>query len=229
MSTQAICLPASKREQFGKAEIRRMRLAHDTMPAVVYGAGKDVASISIEHRHVLKALENEAVYSQVLVLDIDGKKEKVVLKALQRHPYKQKIMHADFLRVSAKEKLQMHIPLHFINAEEAPGVKEGGVFAHTLTEVEVSCLPSDLPEFIEVDLGQMALDTSVHLEDLVVSDNVDIVALIAEEPQNAVVASLHVPKAEPAPEEEVAEGAEGADSNASAETGADAAEDSAGD
>ena len=129
MSTHTICLPAEKREQLGKAEVRRMRRLQDKMPAVVYGADKEVASVAIEHRHMLKALLNESVYSQVLELDIDGTKEQVVLKALQRHPYKPKIMHADFLRVDAKQKLHMQIPLHFMNEADSPGVQEGGASA----------------------------------------------------------------------------------------------------
>ncbi len=194
MSTQSICLPAEKREQLGKAEVRRMRRLQDKMPAVVYGAGKEVASLAIEHRHMLKALNNEAVYSQILELDLDGKKERVVLKALQRHPYKPKIMHADFLRVSAKQKLHMQTPLHFINEEKSLGVKNGGVFTHVLTEVEVNCLPADIPEFIEVDLGAIELDGSVHLSDLKLPKGVELVALAAEEPNDMVVASVHTSK-----------------------------------
>jgi len=219
MSTNSICLKASEREQKGKAEIRRMRRLHDYMPAVVYGAGKGTVSISIEHRYILKALENEAVYSQILELDLDGKKEKVVLKALQHHPYKQRVMHADFLRVSAKQKLHMHIPLHFINEEDSPGVQEGGVFTHTLNEVEVSCLPADLPKFIEIDLGAVELDGSVHLSDLVVPGEIEIVSLVAEEPNDLVIASVHIPKAEPEPEpeEEDAEAIEGEEGEATEE------------
>ena len=210
MSTQSICLPAESREQFGKAEIRRMRRLQDKMPAIIYGAGQAVVPVSIEHRHILKALSNEAVYSQILELDIDGKKEKVVLKALQRHPYKPKIMHADFLRVSAKQKLHMQTPLHFINEEDSPAVKAGGVFTHVLTEVSVVCLPSDLPEFIEVDLSGVELDSAVHLSDLTLPSGIELEALSAEEPNDAVIASVHIQKVieESEPEAESSEEAE---------------------
>lgn len=205
MSTSTISLPAQARDQRGKADVRRIRRQQDLMPAVVYGAGKEAVSIAIEHRHILRALDNEAVYSQVLELDIDGKKESVVLKALQRHPYKVKILHADFLRIDAKQSLHMLIPLHFINESEAPGAKAGGVFTHTLSEVEVACLPSNLPEFIEVDLSTVELDSSVHLSDLVLPKGVELVALQGEEPQDMTVASVHMAKVDAEPVEEVVE------------------------
>lgn len=229
MSTKSLCLPAVSREESGKADVRRMRRNHDTMPAVIYGAKKKPQSIAIEHRHMLRALMDEAVYSQILELDVDGKKEKVVLKALQRHPYKQIIMHADFLRVSAKEKLHMHIPLHFINEENSPGSKQGGVFTHTLNEVEVSCLPAALPEFIEVDLANIELDGSVHLSELVMPEGVELVALAGETPHDSVVASVHMPKQQAEPEADAdqeagsgeEESGEAGDSNAAAEGSAD--------
>ncbi len=202
MSAPTISLPAQARDQLGKGEVRRIRRHQDLMPAVVYGAGKESVSIAIEHRHILRALDNEAVYSQVLDLVIDGKKESVVLKALQRHPYKIKILHADFLRVDAKQALHMHIPLHFINESEAPGSKQGGVFTHTMAEVEVNCLPADLPEFIEVDLSSAELDSSIHLSDLALPKGVELVALLGEEPNNMTVASIHMPKVEAEPVEE---------------------------
>jgi large subunit ribosomal protein L25 len=204
-------LNAAPRTVSGKAESRRMRRLENCIPAVIYGAGKDNAHITLKHNEIVKATENEAFYSHILTMNVDKKSEKVVVKAMQRHPYRQDILHMDFLRVRADEKIRMSVPIHFLNEDESVGVKqEGGVISHNLTEVEIDCLPKDLPEFIEVDVAALKLGESLHLSDIKLSKAVEIVALTQEEPNNEATISIHTPKVEVEPEpEEVEEGAEG--------------------
>ncbi len=187
-------LNAESRGDIGKAANRRMRRLDGTTPAVVYGAGKEPASITLSQKDISLALENEAVYSHILTLKIDGKSEKVVLKALQRHPYKPVIMHADFLRVDAKAKLTMNVPLHFLNEEVAPGVKDGGVVSHLKTELEIRCLPGNLPEFIEVDIAELAMDSSLHLTDIKLPKGVELASEVDSSHDHPVV-SIHKPRA----------------------------------
>lgn len=167
---------AELRSGTGKADARRLRRV-GKVPAVLYGGGEPVGLI-LEHNKVLKNLENEAVYSHVLTLNVAGKEEQAILKALQRHPSKPVVMHMDFQRVSASDKIKVHVPLHFINQEISVGVKKGGVVNHNLVDVEVTCLPGQLPEFIEVDMANVDLGQSVHLSDLSVPGGVEIVALL---------------------------------------------------
>jgi len=208
---------AQPRKTTGKAANRRMRRLDDQVPGIVYGGGKEPQAILVDHKKMNHALENEAFYSNILTLSIDGNKEKVVLKALQRHPSKPKLLHVDFFRISAKEKLTMLVPLHFLDEEEAPGVKEGGVLSHTLKEVEVRCLPADLPEFIDIDISQLPMDGVIHLSDITMPEKVEIVALSHEEPQDQPVVSIHPPRVEVEPEPEEVEGEEGAEGEAEAE------------
>lgn len=167
---------AEARARTGRGDARRVRQA-GKVPAILYGGGQNPAGLVLDHNKVLKSLENEAVYSHVLTLNIDGKEEKAVLKDLQRHPSRPVIMHMDFQRVSAAEKIRVHVPLHFINQDISVGVKKGGVVAHNMVDVEVICLPEHLPEFLEVDLAQVDVGQSVHLSELKVPEGVDIVAL----------------------------------------------------
>ena len=178
MSTSTFTLSATKRSEMGKGASRRLRRNADLVPAIVYGAGQAPENLSIEHRVFRKALENEAFYSHIIELTIDGKKESVVLKALQRHPYKAIIMHADFLRVDANAKIHMHVPLHFTGEDVAPGVKTaGGIMNRLVVEVEVTCLPRDLPEFITVDVSKIEIDQIMHLSDLAAPKGVVFTAL----------------------------------------------------
>ena len=168
---------AEARTDEGKGASRRLRHA-GKVPAVVYGAGKDPVSVSLDHNQFIRHLAEEAFYAHILTLVIDGKKDQVVLKDLQRHPANDnKIMHADFLRVDAAHAMTMTVPLHFLNEEIAPGIKAGGLSSHLMTEVEVTCLPQDLPEFIEVDLSSLELDGSIHLSELVLPKGVSLTAL----------------------------------------------------
>lgn len=192
--SELIELNAEIRDNLGKGASRRSRRLEDKTPAVVYGGDEAPEHISIAHNHVLKALENEAVYSSILTLDVAGKKQKVVLKDLQRHAYKPKVMHMDFQRISAKEKINMSVPLHFINEDTAPGVKQGGgIISHLETSIDVSCLPADLPEFIEVDLGHLELDAAIHLSELNIPKSIELVDL--QHDNDKAVASIHLPRA----------------------------------
>ncbi|HEY8330906.1 MAG TPA: 50S ribosomal protein L25/general stress protein Ctc [Pseudomonas sp.] len=171
-------LNAEARSDLGKGASRRLRRNASLVPAVIYGGEAAPLSISLLAKDFAKLLENEAVFSHVLALNVDGNVETVVIKALQRHPAKGFVLHADFVRVVADHKLNATVPLHFINAESADAVKlQGGEISHTMSEVEVSCLPKDLPEFIEVDLAKVAIGQTVHLSDLTVPAGVELVAL----------------------------------------------------
>ncbi|MNQ37014.1 50S ribosomal protein L25 [compost metagenome] len=171
-------LNAEARSDLGKGASRRLRRNASLVPAVIYGGDKAPQSISLVAKDFAKLLENEASYSHVLSLSVDGTVETVLIKALQRHPAKGFVLHADFVRAVADHKLTTTVPLHFINAETADAVKlQGGEISHTMSEVEVSCLPKDLPEFIEVDLAKVAIGQTVHLSDLTVPAGVELVAL----------------------------------------------------
>jgi large subunit ribosomal protein L25 len=182
---------AESRSDEGKGASRRLR-REDKVPGVIYGGGKDAVSISLDHNSMFHHLEHEAFYSHILSISVDGKAEKVVLKDLQRHPYKPTIMHADFMRVNAKEKIRMSVPLHFTGEEVAPGVKiGGGMISHNMTEVEISCLPGALPEYLEVDLSMLELDHSLHLSDVKLPKGVEIVALTHGADHDLPVAAIH--------------------------------------
>jgi large subunit ribosomal protein L25 len=181
---------AELRTTTGKGDARRTRRL-GKIPAIVYGGGAAPVQLNLAHHKVVKALENDAVYSHVLTLKFDGKEEKAILKALERHPSRPIIMHMDFQRVSATEKVHVHVPLHYINQETSAGVKKGGVASHNLVEVEVVCLPQDLPEFIEVDLALVEIGGSVHLSDLKLPEGVEIVALTHGPEHDLPVAAIH--------------------------------------
>ena len=196
-------LDAEVRTDMGKGASRRLRHANK-IPAVMYGGGEDSVSLTMEHNKLMHALENEAFYSHILTINIDGKGVNAVLRDLQRHPAKPVILHADFQRVNMKEKLHMNVPLHFINEDIAPGVKEdGGIIQHNVSEVEVSCLPADLPEFLEVDVAELGMGNSLHLSDIKVADGVELVQLAHGESHDLPIVSIHKPRAAVEVEEEV--------------------------
>ncbi|OEC50749.1 50S ribosomal protein L25/general stress protein Ctc [Pseudomonas sp. AP42] len=192
-------LNAQARTDLGKGASRRLRHAAN-IPAVVYGGNKPAESVTILAKEIAKLFENEAAYSHVIELNIDGAKQNVIVKAMQRHPSKQFIMHADFVRVVAGQKLTAIVPVHFVG-EEAP-VKKGGEISHVLNEIEVTCLPKDLPEFIEVDLSALEIGAIVHLSDLKAPKGVEFVALAHGD--DKAVANVHAPRVAP---EEAEEGA----------------------
>ncbi len=183
-------LNAEVRSDLGKGASRRLRRNASLVPAVIYGGEKAPQSISLLAKDLAKLLENEAAFSHILSLNVDGSNESVLIKALQRHPAKGFVLHADFQRVVAGQKLTAHVPLHFLNEATAVGVKKGGgEVSHTLVEVEVSCLPKDLPEFIEVDLAKLELGQSLHLSDLKLPKGVELVALAHG--NDLAVANIH--------------------------------------
>jgi len=197
-------LSAEKRDEQGKGASRRLRRA-GKVPAIIYGAGKEPTTISLNHNEVLRQLENEAFYSHILTLNIGGTEEQAILRDMQRHPSKPYVTHMDFQRVSATDKIRVLVPVHFINEGACVGVKQGGgVLNHLMTEVEVQCLPKDLPEFIEVDVTGLDVGDTIHLSNLTLGKGVEIVELLhGEEHDNAVVACHkgHGGAAAAAPEE----------------------------
>ena len=151
------------RKDVGKGASRRLRHANK-VPGIIYGAKKDAVKIMMDHDEILHHLEHEAFYSHILSLKIDGAEEKAVLKDVQRHPSKPKILHVDFQRVSETDKIHMHVPLHFINGDIAPGIKiGGGMISHLMSSVDIACLAKNLPEYLEVDLINMQVGDSLHL------------------------------------------------------------------
>lgn len=180
---------AENRGLLGKTAARAER-RNGNVPAVVYGGEAEPQSIVLEHTEIIKHLEHEAVYSHVLDLKIDGKTEKAILKGIQRHPAKSQIMHMDFMRVDETQALKVHVPLHFINEDTCLGVKAGGVVTHSMVDVEISCLPAKLPEYIEVDLAEINIGEAVHLTDIKIPEGVDILVLAQEGDHNLVVAQV---------------------------------------
>lgn len=197
--SQHIELVAESRSDLGRSASRCLR-RNGKVPGVIYGAKKDALSITVSHDDILHALENEAFYSSIIAVKVDGKIQKAVLKDLQRHAYKPKITHVDFLRVDDKTEIHVHVPLHFVG--ECPAVKEGGVVNHLVNEIEVVCLPKDLPEFIEIDLSSLGLDQTIHLSELKVPAGVKLAQLVHG--NDAGVVNVHIPRAVKADEEETA-------------------------
>lgn len=166
---------AKKRDTKGSGASRRLRHA-GIIPGIVYGEGQTPQSIEMDHNELFQLMRKETFYSSVLTANIDGAKELCLLRDVQRHPYKQMIMHLDFQRVNATHKLHTKVPLHFINADIAPGVKlQGGIISHVATEVEVKCLPADLPSFIEVDLKDLSAGHSIHVSQLNLPKGVEVI------------------------------------------------------
>lgn len=167
---------AENRQHNGTTKARGVR-RQGNVPAIIYGGHQAPQMLILNHNEVVKHLNHEAVYSHVLNVTIDGKTEQAVLKGVQRHPAKVQILHLDFQRVSMSEKVKIHVPLHFVNEHTSVGGKKGGIAAHSMVDVEVTCLPADLPEFITVDMAKLDIGDSLHLSDLVLSSGVEIVAL----------------------------------------------------
>ena len=208
MSNVDFNLTAEVRNDMGKGASRRLR-REGKIPAIIYGAGGEPQNISIEHDKLVHQLENEAFYSHILTIDVGGSQQKAVLKDLQRHPAKPILLHADFMRVSAKEKIKMNVPLHFINEDQAPGVKKGGLVTHNMTEVEISCLPKDLPEYLEVDLAGVEMEGILHMSDIKLPAGVELVELSHGSDHNQAIAAIHKTRASKEAEESGEEGAEG--------------------
>jgi len=193
---------AESRGQSGKSTARSLR-RQGKVPAVIYGGNGEPQMLVLSHNEVVKHLDHEAVYSHILDVNVDGRKEKAVLKGVQRHPAKFQILHLDFLRVNMADTVKVHVPLHFINESTSIGGKKGGIAAHSMVDVEVSCLPAALPEFIEVDLAKLDIGESVHLSDIVLPAGIEIVALTHGPEHDLPVASMMASRA--SKEEESAE------------------------
>ena len=204
MSEAIFHLEAQVRTDLGKGASRRLR-REDKVPAIVYGADKEPVSVTLAHNKLVQAQEFEAFYSHVLTLDIAGEKVDAIVKDMQRHPYKPKILHVDFLRVDASKAIHTTVPVHFINEETAPAIKtEGGHAEHHINEIDVACLPGNLPEFIEVDLTNVALGQTLHLSDVTFPEGVSSVELAKGESHDLAVVTIKAAKGKAA--DEAAEG-----------------------
>lgn len=217
MAKQKFEVNASVRHDIGKGASRRLR-REEKVPGVVYGGGKEPVSLSLEHKHISKSLENEAFYSHILTLKTGSESERIILKDVQRHPFKPKILHVDFQRVRSDEKLHMNIPLHFVGGDIAPGAKDaGGVISHIMSDVEISCLPDDLPEYIQLDISAMQLNDILHLSDIKLPKGVEILAL--SHGDDKPVVSIHMPRIEEEPVAEPTEAPAASEVPASAQKG----------
>jgi len=208
--SKTIDLKAVTREVQGKGASRRLR-REGMVPCILYGGGKEPQMIATRHNELVHELEDESFFSRVLTIEIDGTPVRAVLKDLQRHPAKPFVLHADFQRVSEHDAIRMHVPLHFINEDKAPGVKAGGEVSHMLADVEVICEAGSLPEYIEMDLGGMQIGDMLHLSDLKLPEGVQLAALShGEESEDMAVVNIHAARgaaaAEGGEEESEAEG-----------------------
>jgi len=192
MST--ITLVATNRTDLGKGASRRLRHSDQT-PGVVYGAGKEPVSLTFEHKELMKVEKVEAFYSSVLNLEIDGVAEQVLLKDIQRHAFKERIQHLDLLRVDASQAITTTVPLHYLNEETAEAVKNGGVIAHLANELEVTCLPADLPAFIEVDIANVEIGETIHISNVVLPKGVESAELIKGEEHDLPLLAITAKKA----------------------------------
>jgi large subunit ribosomal protein L25 len=232
-------ISAQKRSVQGTGASRRLRRA-GRVPGIVYGGDRPPVNVELEQNDLLKKLHTEAFHSSILTLDLEGTQETVLLRSFNMHPFRAQVQHIDFQRVSKDKKIHMKVPLHFVKAELSPGVKEqGGVASHVLTELDISCLPDDLPEFIEVDLSGLSVGHSIHARDLALPKGVEAVlhrnenpvvatvimpALITEEEEAAAAAAAAVPAAGEVPtvvQSQPEKGAEAAPAEKPAERGAE--------
>ena len=207
-------LNAELRTDKGKGASRRLRLNADMIPAILYGAGKDPQSLTLAHKDIHKACENEAFFSNIITINAGGDSQQAIIKDLQRHPAKDRIMHADFLRIKMDQAITVEVPIHFLNEDSCLGVRQGGGnISHNMTSIEISCLPGDLPEYIEVDIVDLDLGDSIHISGLILAEGLSIPSLMQGADHDHVVVSVNAPKrveeldeepvsAEDAPDEE---------------------------
>jgi large subunit ribosomal protein L25 len=215
-------LSATSRKDEGKGASRRLRHAAQ-IPAIVYGGDSKPQSIQLEHEKTWLASQNDWFYASIITLDVDGKPQQVLLRDMQRHPYRQLIMHLDFQRVKANEAIRTRVPLHFLNIEESPAGKTADVSVTSeMNDVEITCLPRDLPEFIEVDLGSIEVGDTVHLSQVKLPKGVELVQKIDEDNDPAVAVARFIK--EEVEEEAPVEGEEGAEAADGEQAEGDAAE-----
>ena len=201
-------LDATVRDDQGKGASRRLRRAK-RIPGILYGAGKKPAALTFDEEQILRLMREEAFFSQILDVKVKGKRtEKAILKDLQRHPFKPLVSHLDLLRIKAGEKMRQHVPIHFLNQEDAVGVKQGGgVVHHDAIEVEVECLPDDLPAAIDVDIAELDVGSSLHLSEITAPEGVVFPGLDPETDHDPVLVSINAPR-KAVEESEEGEGAE---------------------
>ena len=186
-------LQAALRGDAGKGASRRLRREGDLVPAILYGAGKDPQSLSIPHKDLYKSCEDEAFFSRIISLEVGGKKQDAIVKDLQRHPSKDRILHVDFFRVQMDQEIIVEVPLHFLNEDTCVGVKQGGGnISHPMTSVEISCLPGLLPEFIEVDIADLEVGSSIHMSGLNLAEGLTIPILAQGADYDQVVVACNV-------------------------------------
>ena len=190
---------AYPRTQQGTGASRRLRVS-GRVPGVIYGANQAAAAVELDHNALLRHLKLEAFHASILDMSVDGNRERVLLRDFQMHPWRQQVLHIDFQRIDPKKKIHMRVPLHFTNAEISPGVKtQGGIVTHTMNEIEIQCLPDQLPEYVEVDLRDAQLNDILHVNDLKLPEGVEPIMKLKSD--NPPVASVHVPKVAVAEEE----------------------------
>ncbi|MFQ3249912.1 50S ribosomal protein L25/general stress protein Ctc [Glaciecola sp.] len=213
MSDAIFKLDATVRTDLGKGASRRLR-HQDKVPAIIYGGDEAPVSITLEHNKVQQAQEFEAFYSHVLTINVDGKKVEALVKDMQRHPFKPKVTHIDFQRVVAGQALTTNVPIHFINEEESDAIKlNGGHAEHHMNDIEITCMPKNLPEFIEVDLLNIEIGQTIHLSDVKFPKGVESVELGKGEEHDLAVVTVKTargPSVEEEAEDAAAEGDEGA-------------------
>ena len=216
---------AKERKSKGTGASRRLR--HEgTTPGILYGGVKDSISLEIDTKELFMQFRHEAFHASILTLNLEGKKESVILRDFQMHPVRNNIQHIDFQRINENEKINVKVPFHFVNEDTAPGVKiEGGLVSHIMTEIDISCLPKDLPQYIEVDLGELAMGESIHLSEITVPEGVELTSLTDE--NDPAITSISKPKV--VVEEEIVteaseEGEEVEGSESSDDSGNDAGE-----
>ena len=194
-------LDAQVRTDLGKGASRRLRHAM-RVPSIIYGENKDPIAISFEHKHVMKAQENEGFYSHILTINVDGEAVECIIKDMQRHPFKPTVMHMDFQRIDANHKLNKSVPIHFINEDINAAIKAGGVFTHLSNEIDITCLPAHLPEFIEVDVANLEVGHSLHISDVVLPEGVSSIELAKGESHDQALVNIHTPRGAAAADEE---------------------------
>lgn len=211
VSTEFI-VQAQVRTGSGTAASRRAR-REGQVPCVVYGGGEPDQYLLLDHNKIIHQLEVEAFHSALVKIEVDGDQQRAILRDVQMHPYKSQVLHLDFQRVSRKDKISMRVPVHLVGADVAPGIKEdGGIMSQILNDIEIVCLATDLPEYIEADVSEMAMGATVHISDLKLPEGVELVHAVHEgEADDSAVASVIAPKSASASSESAEAGEEGAE------------------
>ena len=184
---------AQPRAALGTSASRRLRRSGQ-IPANLYGGGKDPTPLLLEENRIRKQIENEAFAAHILTVKVEDEESQAVLKSVHRDPVTNRVIHMDFQRISARSEIHMHVPLHFVNEEDCPGNRAGGIVTHLLVEVEVGCLPKDLPEYIEVDMASLDVGDSVHLSELALPEGVHLMALVHNPDNDQPVVSVQHPQ-----------------------------------